>query len=206
MNISLARLLLLILLIGVGAVAATADTSEAFNLTFTFTEGGLTPTAGTFTYDTTSNTFTTFTVVWDSLSFDLRSSANAPGLGSETACANTPPASASALFEALIDPTGACGGFDFWLTGASGGQAFIAIGAQSPVPGLGQEGLQANGMLPFAGAPLPAGGGYFTVTRVPEPTSGFLIIVCGSLLIAAPSVRFLRTSSRRGAIRSRGRT
>lgn len=65
------------------APTALADPIDLASYTINFTAGGgtlagLLPTAGAFTYDPDTSTFTSFGVTWDGISFDLKSAANAP--------------------------------------------------------------------------------------------------------------------------------
>jgi hypothetical protein len=68
----------LLLLAAVGAPAAQADTYTNYTIDFTLTGGSISPTSGLFTYDDTANQFTSFTVVWDGINFDVTSAANSP--------------------------------------------------------------------------------------------------------------------------------
>jgi hypothetical protein len=64
-----------LLIAALGAPAAKAD---VYQINFTSGPGELLPTAGSFTYDPTAHTFTTFLVTWDSVVFDMTAFANAP--------------------------------------------------------------------------------------------------------------------------------
>jgi hypothetical protein len=64
-----------LLIAAFGAPAAKAD---LYQINFTGDLGSLLPTAGSFTYDPTAQTFTAFTVTWDGMVFDLTNFANAP--------------------------------------------------------------------------------------------------------------------------------
>jgi len=60
------------------APAAMADPVDLTTYTINFTGSGLLPTAGSFTYDPDTYTFSSFLVVWDGLTFDLTNRANNP--------------------------------------------------------------------------------------------------------------------------------
>jgi hypothetical protein len=57
---------------------AHADIYTDYTITFALTRGSINVSAGSFTYDDTSGQFTSFTLLWDGIDFDLTSSANAP--------------------------------------------------------------------------------------------------------------------------------
>ncbi len=65
-----------LIIAALSAPAAMADVMT--NYTINFTGTGILPTAGSFTYDSTTPQFSDFMVVWDGLTFDLTSAANAP--------------------------------------------------------------------------------------------------------------------------------
>lgn len=67
-----------LLIAAFGAPVAMADLIDLTTYTINFTGTGTLPTAGMFTYDPDTTTFTSFLVTWHGVSFDLTSSANAP--------------------------------------------------------------------------------------------------------------------------------
>lgn len=63
------------LLLALGAVPAGA-TSVYYTIDFTLTQASPLPTSGSFYYDASTSTFTSFEVLWDGESFDFTASAN----------------------------------------------------------------------------------------------------------------------------------
>jgi hypothetical protein len=93
-----------LLIAALGAPAAKAD---VYQINFTGDPGNLLPTAGSFTYDPTVQTFTAFTVTWDSIAFDLTNFANAPSASPAfPGCigSNTGGAAAFALLSGACNP------------------------------------------------------------------------------------------------------
>lgn len=62
----------------VGVSSAYADSTTSYKINFTATSGSPLPTSGAFVYDKTTDQFSSFTVVWNGLTFDLTSAANSP--------------------------------------------------------------------------------------------------------------------------------
>lgn len=86
-----------------------ADVLTTYDISFTLTSGTLLPTSGSFTYDSTTPQFTNFIVDWDSLVFNLTSSANNPTVvGSTPACVgtNTGAAATFAILSTCSDRVG----------------------------------------------------------------------------------------------------
>jgi hypothetical protein len=64
------------LLLAMGAIPAMAGTvTDTLNFTVNY---GPAPTSGSFTYDTTANSFTSFLVNWDGFAFNMTAQANNP--------------------------------------------------------------------------------------------------------------------------------
>jgi nucleoside-specific outer membrane channel protein Tsx len=62
------------LFVAIGAPRVSADTLTDYTIAFTrFDPSDLLPTSGSFQYDSTTNQFTSFQVVWDGFTFDLTS-------------------------------------------------------------------------------------------------------------------------------------
>ena len=81
--------LLIIVAFGVPA-AALADPIDLTTYTLTFTGSPLLPSSGSFTYDPDTPHFTSFSVTWEGINFDLTSAANAPGISATApACIGT---------------------------------------------------------------------------------------------------------------------
>ena len=73
-----------VLLLFVATVAPNVhatDVTTDYTISFTTTSGSPAPTSGQFVYDDTTSQFMSFTVVWDGITFDLASYANAPFIG-----------------------------------------------------------------------------------------------------------------------------
>jgi hypothetical protein len=166
---------ILLLFLAISALCAGADT-----ITFTGAPPGpLTPT-GSFAYNTTTNLFTSFVVVWNGITFDLSGSANSPQIfGAGPAClagATGAPAAlalltncgAEAFWEALEDTTGFAQ-FTF-AAGVSPSHPFIDISntqTASPPPSVGFT-----------------DGGTYQVSAVPEPgTFSLMLIGVGLVLV-----------------------
>jgi hypothetical protein len=159
----------------VGAVSSATAGTITYNVNFT-TDTGIAPASGTFTYDLTGNTFTSFLVSWDGITFDLKSAANSPGVGT-THC---PSATATAATSFA------------YLTGVACGPSTWS-GTELPVPPpqaafvFGNSGINgvSIGVQSIGGTNNPSnyGSGSFTVTAAtPEPTSIALVAVGGALL------------------------
>jgi hypothetical protein len=105
------------LLIGL-ASSARADTVTDYVINFT---GGVpTPVSGTFTYDSTNPSFSSFLVVWDGVLYDLTASANAPLAGTSNGCLGegSTPAFAFAIMSQNL--SGCSLVSFFWEAGISG--------------------------------------------------------------------------------------
>lgn len=198
------------------AFGAAAAKPGPINYTINFTTtAGVGPTAGAFTYDAATSTFTNFLVTWDGLSFNLTSSANAPGsLGNVPSCVGgTGPAAAFALLNGAcvppdpgvtvnwqasnVGPT--TDGFIFSVSHRS----TLIFPGQDPVPG------PIDGQFFFFGASATdspnTGEGQWTITAsqvvAPEPAS--LILVSTSLLAAGAFRARRRIAGALGGFRPR---
>lgn len=60
------------------SILTVSDQAASLTYNLTFSGGSPTPTGGSFTYDTVANRFTTFTITWSGLTFNLLPSANSP--------------------------------------------------------------------------------------------------------------------------------
>lgn len=161
------RFLLTMLLTGLFAVCASAVPIQ-YNIAFS--GGTPNPTAGSFTYDASTTTFSAFSVTWEGLNFDLTISANNPG--GANGCTATP----AQLFSVLAGGPGVCAGtnsigwsgdtvtptqwlFGFSDTGTGSGPPSVGIGAQLIGP---------------AHDPVATGGSFLVTqatTGTPEPAS-----------------------------------
>ena len=100
----------------------------AYNINFT-TTSGTAPTSGGFTYDAMTTTFSAFTVVWNTITFDFTSTANSPMNMPIIPCNGTGPSAAFALLtksDGCITPEWfsfldrGIGQFDFTESGVGG--------------------------------------------------------------------------------------
>lgn len=87
--------------IGASQVRATLITD---NINFSLTGGSPAP-SGSFTYNTTTNSFTTFTVSWAGILFDLTASVNAPSVNGTPTSPCTGSATPANIFQDLTNPS-----------------------------------------------------------------------------------------------------
>jgi hypothetical protein len=153
-----------------GASAASADVFTDY--TINFTGGSPKPTAGSFTYDETNPQFSSFFVTWDGLTFDLTSSANAPGTSPPLPACIGGTLDAEASFDALSSD---CSGEQSWSAGTSGGSPVFNFFVDAPP----NNPFEIHGNLSgFTGPDAGASGGLTispVVAPVPEPTSTILL-------------------------------
>ena len=177
-----------LLLVGlVGAVGSMTAAPVFYNLNFTLDLSTLAPSAGSFSYDPSTQQFDSFAVTWNGLSYDLLSSVIFVETQAQSvaACPALALTGAPAIYEALI--TDNCG-TRFW-----GGDSYPA----DNFPGLTTFQLEfaglGSGVNPLAdvlrgNAPQTSDVGFFTATlataAVLEPTSMALSIAGGALLVA----------------------
>ena len=169
--------LLMVLLGLAGSVEAAPIT---YAITFT-PASGIAPTSGSFTYDSVADgasAFSNFLVVWNGLTFDLTSSANAPANfsnGCDTQAGG--PNNGHKTFDVLFDGTPDCGGTLDWhaTTGVTLASFVFRDNADTP---------QDPGMLISTTIAIPASGrgtGTWAVapSAVPEPASVWLMLSGG---------------------------
>ncbi len=157
-----------------GAAASATAAPILYNINFT-TTSGIAPTAGSFTYDSAIPlSFTSFIVQWNSFSFDLTSTANAPFL--EASCA-TPSPDGVDLFGYLSGLCGISG--RTWHGERAGAFALFSVGN-------GGGGIAVAAILglpvldPFDAA---FANGFFTISQAtPEPSTSWLMLAGGALL------------------------
>lgn len=160
---------LVLIAAALGAKAAKADPIDLTTYTINFTGTGLLPTAGSFTYDPDTPNFTSFSVTYDGLIFDLTSSANAPNLqGSLPGCL-TGKAGAEATFALLTDCTPPPTGYTHqWYAIIK----FSLLNFSFQDTDTGGNGIFIN-TIDTTATPIFSTGGFSAApaTTVPEPTS-----------------------------------
>jgi len=101
-------------------LGVTGAMAEPIQYTLGFTDdSGVSPTAGSFTYDPATNTFTNFTVTWDGVVWNLTASANSPIITSTApSCLGglTGGAASFAMLDRACYPAPPSGGNE-WVTG-----------------------------------------------------------------------------------------
>ncbi len=161
------RVFVLIASIGAGVAVANPTT-----YTIKFTGNG-SPTGG-FTYDPDTSTFTFFTVTWNSLVFDLTSSANAPTiLGSMPSCPGGSPGGAASFsfLKGQCAPP-APGFISEWAASGTPGYSSFAFLTGNPGPPLVQFGISSALLTPKGVALYQAGGWVIEVAPGPAITPG----------------------------------
>lgn len=182
-------------------VAATSAYASPITYDITFSGGPILPTSGSFVYDGSlplSSRFSDFSVVWDGISFDLTSAANAPF------SQNCGPADAAQSFKLLSGGTvcplvnGSPPVTGWGVTAAFGSAFFDFVSVTSPFAGefvirnvVGPTGLQdrANADGSFSISPRDT-------TAIPEPSS--VVLVATGVFLATGLVS-------RGTLRFRGK-
>jgi hypothetical protein len=143
---------------------ANADSITDVTINFTVKSGSLTPT-GSFLFDNTTSAFTSFTVDFDGLAFDLTTLANALSALTLQGCA-------SPGFLAYLEANG-CGASPSWIAGTSGTSGTIeGFFFSDTATDFGE-----NVAIP-GGAPTVGAIGTFTTgpSNVPEPSSLALML------------------------------
>jgi hypothetical protein len=108
------------ILLTIGAISAMAST-VSYTLDFTAYSSGLTPSSGSFVYNTTTDEFTSFVVDWDGAVYNMTTEANAPasaGLAPGDPCITA--SGAAATFQAFTTCDSAGGGLEWNALGNSG--------------------------------------------------------------------------------------
>jgi hypothetical protein len=178
------KTLVLSLCLGISAAAANAtDVFTTYNINFS--GGSPNPTSGSFTWDSTTDQFTAFTVTFESTPFNLLSAANGPGFvtgcGTQAGTANTILGSALDSFDLMTNPGAACGSgtTSKWSAGSISGFAFSAQSS---------TGVCGGGCLMIiddseTGSQLASG--TWTASVTPEPGTLTSTIAGGALLLLA---------------------
>jgi hypothetical protein len=163
--------------------------SVNYTINFTTSSGSPGPASGAFTYDSGTDTFSNFVVVWDGYSFDLTSSANAT-FTSSSGC--TGEASSGAFSFALLSQALTCPSAPeyFWFGQPRVGPTqFFAFEDEVSPSGYDQIGAT----LPATGATDSAAGNWTisAAANTPEP-SGLLLLGSGlvGLMFAGLKRRF----------------
>ena len=169
-----------LLFAAISAPNVHADDDTDYTINFTLSPPGTLPTAGSFVYDNTTNTFVSFTVDWDGLVFDLTSSANSPLIisdGPPCISGATGPQATLALMTTCNSATPAA----YWdavnptpeQSGSNADFTFIAFG-----PGVTTEEIAISPPGGITGTETGDSGlGSFEAIATPEPgTSGLMLI------------------------------
>ncbi len=160
-------------LLAIGALPALA-TPAYYTIAFTLTSGSPLPDSGSFYYDSSTLTFTSFDVVWDGDAFDLTSAANtAPFLGPVASCVTSGTSGPQQVFLIMT----ACP-VAYWEANGSAVSATMPSflfdeGAYGTVFSYGVVVITPG--LPTA--PPTTATGAFTSTISPEPSSWALMLI-----------------------------
>jgi len=166
-----------------GVPVTTVAAPQSYQLGFTLTQGTVTATAGSFTYDPAAG-FTAFTVTWNDLSLDLTAAANLPTLYTTAGGYTTGSAADSfaLLTGALPQPRSytAWGAFSF-----SGTSTYFGFSSGSGQPGIDESLVAFSLVSPVMGTDPSTMimSGDFSVTAVPEPATG-LMLLAGLLTVS----------------------
>jgi hypothetical protein len=178
----------ILLMAAFGPPAAMADLTDLTTYTINFTGTGTLPTAGSFTYDPDTATFTAFTVTWDTFTFDLTSSANAPtAFPAYPVCigSGTGGAAAFALLSGQCNPPSSPNGVTDWsaryVFPSNGGISFQSVTSEFLGGGCPCTEFQVVEFQLLQGGPNPVfGHGSWTLTAspasVPEPSTLILLL------------------------------
>ena len=160
-----------------GSSAAAAPI--LYNINFTATNGP-TPTAGSFFYDATTETFTSFTVISNGITYDLTSEAQAPFVVG-TCDTGAPGGSGEDSFNFLLNPIcGAGNSASGWLDYPDEPR-FLFLRYSIDVADMFT--IQSrNGSSIQVGPPTYAGGTFSVTQAVPEPSSISLMLFGGVCL------------------------
>jgi hypothetical protein len=182
-------------LLALGAVPAVAS-SVYFTIDFTLTSGSPLPASGSFFYDASTGTFTSFDVVWDGDVFDLTSAANAapylPGYIEQPCILSGSTTGPQEVFNLLTNCPAA-----YWVANDSSVSPtapsfLIDVGAYNSTASYGVDVISPG--LPTA-PPTTATGG-FASTPTPEPGSCILTLIGLSLVMRRRIATVLRLSRR----------
>ena len=178
------------ILLAMGAIPAIAG-SVSYTLNFSASYG-VAPISGSFVYENTANSFTSFAVNWDALAFNLTAAANSPSaLGVSQVPCIAAASGAQASFLAFTSCAGTYGGLEWDALGGSS-DGFISFffagqgGFGTPIFQLDITGV-GEGINPYASggtvtSTLQGGG---NSPGAPEPGTIGLSALGGALLLFA---------------------
>jgi hypothetical protein len=165
-----ARLLVLCLFFFAVVLPSQANPIN-YVINFTTNPGGLAPTSGFFTYDSTTAMFSNFLVSWHGATFDLTASANAPNASQNTLCAGEA-ATPQYGFLLMSQSTSCPLAFSFsWITNVSNG-FFGGFGFTVQTSGLAD--FISSNISTCPGCVDTVAKGTWTIAPAPEPPSGLL--------------------------------
>jgi hypothetical protein len=184
------------LLLAVGALPALGA-PVLYTIHFNLTLGSTLPTSGSFYYDSSTSTFTSFIVVWNGDTFDLTSSANTPGVfvASPDPCysgATTNPQQVFLMLTACsadANPT-YYHSAPYWITFTPGSAQSFEISTGAYAPPVVQVGLMINSPANTGSAQ----GGFSSSSSAPPPStpapgSGVLMLIALCFLVIATGLR-----------------
>ncbi len=166
-----------VLFLALGMPLAHADVMTTYDINFTCTSGAtcILPTSGTFTYDQTTEAFTTFNVVWDGSTINFDSVANAgPHIqGTKLSCLGSATGGAETLLLMTSCPFTT---YEPWLAPSGGTFAFTVSTDGTDYASIRTGSLSSGDTQSW---------GNFTVTEVtPEPATCLLMLTgIGVLLL-----------------------
>lgn len=177
-----------------------ADVVTTYDISFnSLITGALLPTAGTFTYDSTTQMFTDFRVNWDNYTWDLRGAANNPLIeGAPVACIGGT-TGAAASFELLTVCNN--GAPDDWAGSTTSGNNYFFFADPNGAFVPGSVYILASGSASLGQLAVGTYSVSVATVATPEPSS---LPLLGSALIVILSTTLFRKwkpSSRRPKLR-----
>jgi hypothetical protein len=188
------------------AAALGAPVAEATPIEYTINFSlisGTEPTAGSFTYDSATTTFTNFTVTWDGLVWNLTSGANSPFISSPApACLGglTGAAAAFAQLDRVCFGASNPGGSNQWVGNPEPPPETDSVFRFLTAGGSGSE-IEILG-TPQADPTGDTGTGQWSITAISTPEPSTFIPLLATLLSAALVARKRSARGLRRAIRT----
>jgi hypothetical protein len=183
----------LLLFIGTHSVLASP---VPYTMDFNLSSGSILPTSGSFTYDSSTSTFTSFDVEWDGDTFDLTSAANTspylPAYINQPCILSGSSTGPQEVFNLMTNCPAA-----YWVANDSSVSAtapsfLMDVGAEGSITSYGISVLDPAGPTP---PPTTATGG-FASTIVPEPSTTAFMMIGLCLVMRRRIVTGLRQGAR----------